>query len=101
MTGAVEAEGALGLFLELAAISSASRRERPVTDVCIAYLRDLGLEPREGLPPLPGDDAGNVFCRIPATAGESGAPILLPLPRPTHRAPSRNSAKPAADPCAA
>ena len=77
MTGAVEAEGALGLFLELAAISSASRRERPVADVCIAYLRDLGLEPREGPPPLPGDDAGNVFCRIPATAGESGAPILL------------------------
>ena len=77
MSAAVEAEGALGLFLELAAISSPSRRERAVTDVCIAYLRDLGLDPREDAPPKPGDEAGNVICRIPATAGEMGTPILL------------------------
>ena len=77
MNAAVEAEGALGLFLELAAISSPSRRERTVTDVCIAYLRDLGLEPVEDPPPQPGDEAGNVICRLPATAGETGTTILL------------------------
>jgi tripeptide aminopeptidase len=77
MTAAVEAEGALGLFLELAAISSPSKRERTVTDVCIKYLRDLGLDPQEDAPPKPGDEAGNVICRIPATAGETGTPILL------------------------
>ena len=69
--------GALDLFLELAAISSPSRRERAVTDVCIAYLRDLGLDPQEDPPPKPGDQAGNVICRIPATPGETGTPILL------------------------
>ncbi len=77
MTAAVEADGALGLFLELAAIASPSRRERAVTDVCIARLRDLGLDPQEDAPPRPGDEAGNVICRIPATAGETGTPILL------------------------
>jgi tripeptide aminopeptidase len=77
MTAAVEADGALGLFLELAAIASPSRRERAVMDRCIAYLRDLGLDPREDAPPLAGDDAGNVTCRIPATAGETGTPIML------------------------
>lgn len=77
MTAAVEAEGALGLFLELAAIPSPSRRERAVMERCIAYLRDLGLDPQEDAPPLPGDEAGNVICRIPATAGETGTPIML------------------------
>ena len=77
MTAAVEAEGALGLFLELASIPSPSRRERAVMDRCIAYLRDLGLDPQEDAPPLPGDEAGNVICRIPATAGETGTPIML------------------------
>jgi tripeptide aminopeptidase len=70
-------QGALGLFLQLAAIASPSRRERAVTDVCIAYLRDLGLDPQEDPPPRAGDEAGNVICRIPATPGETGAPILL------------------------
>ena len=46
MSAAVEAEGALGLFLELAAIPSASRQERVVMDRCLAYLRDLGLDPQ-------------------------------------------------------
>ena len=77
MSAQAEETGALGLFLELAAISSPSRRERTVTDVCIAYLRALGLEPVEDPPPQPGDEAGNVICRLPATAGETGTTILL------------------------
>jgi tripeptide aminopeptidase len=77
MTAAVEAGGALGLFLELAAIPSPSRRERAVTDRCIAYLREIGLDPHEDPPPLPGDEAGNVICRIPPTAGETGTPLML------------------------
>ena len=77
MSAAVEAEGALGLFLELAAIPSPSRQERIVMDRCVAYLRDLGLDPHEDPPPLPGDQAGNVICRIPATAGETGTPIMF------------------------
>ena len=47
MTDGGRGRGALGLFLELAAISSPSGDERAVVDVCIAYLRDLGLEPAE------------------------------------------------------
>jgi tripeptide aminopeptidase len=77
MTAAVEADGALGLFLELAAIASPSRRERAVADRCLAYLRDLGLDAHEDDPPLPGDEAGNIICRIPATAGEHGTPIMF------------------------
>ena len=77
MTAAVEAGGALGLFLELAAIASPSRCERAVTDICMSYLRDLGLEAHEEAPPRPGDQAGNIICRLPATAGETGTPILL------------------------
>jgi tripeptide aminopeptidase len=72
-----QSEGALALFLELAAIASPSRRERAVTDRCVSYLRDLGLETHEDAPPLPGDEAGNLICRIPATAGEQGTPIML------------------------
>jgi tripeptide aminopeptidase len=74
---AAAASGALGLFLELAAVASPSRQERAVTDRCVAYLRDLGLDPHEDAPPLPGDQAGNVICRIPATAGEDGLPIMF------------------------
>jgi tripeptide aminopeptidase len=77
MSAAVGADGALGLFLELASIASPSRHERAVADRCIAYLRELGLEPHEDAPPREGDEAGNVICRIPATAGEAGTPILL------------------------
>jgi tripeptide aminopeptidase len=71
------AGGALGLFLELAAIASPSRRERAATDRCLAYLRELGLDPREDPPPLRGDEAGNVIGRIPPTAGETGTPIMF------------------------
>jgi tripeptide aminopeptidase len=77
MSAAVGAGGALALFLELAAIPSPSRHERAVADRCSAYLGDLGLEAHEDAPPKPGDEAGNLICRIPATAGESGTPILL------------------------
>jgi tripeptide aminopeptidase len=77
MSAAVGAGGALGLFLELAAIASPSRHERAVADRCSAYLRELGLDPHEDAPPEPGDEAGNIVCRIPATAGVEGTPILL------------------------
>ena len=33
--------------------------------------------PHEDAPPLPGDEAGNIICRIPATEGEAGTPILF------------------------
>lgn len=72
-----QSDGALALFLELAAIASPSRRERVVMDRCVSYLHDLGLETHEDAPPAPGDEAGNVICRIPATAGELGTPIML------------------------
>jgi tripeptide aminopeptidase len=77
MSATAGADGALGLFLELAAIPSPSGRERAVADRCLAYLRDLGLDPHEDAPPKAGDEAGNIICRIPATAGEGGTPILL------------------------
>jgi len=72
-----QADGALALFLELAAIASPSRQERTVMDRCVSYLSGLGLATQEDAPPLPGDQAGNVICRIPATAGETGTPIML------------------------
>jgi tripeptide aminopeptidase len=72
-----QSDGALALFLELAAIASPSRQERTVMDRCVSYLRGLGLETQEDAPPLPGDQAGNVICRIPATSGEQGTPIML------------------------
>ena len=77
MSAAVEAEGALGLFLELAAIPSAvaagARRHGP--------LRRVPARPRPGSArgpaAAPGRQAGNVICRIPATAGETGTPIMF------------------------
>jgi tripeptide aminopeptidase len=77
MSAAVEADGALGLFLELAAIASPSRHERAVADHCLAYLRAHGIPAHEEALPKAGDEAGNIVCRIPATPGESGTPILL------------------------
>ena len=51
------------LFLELASIASPPGEERPVADVVVRYLRDLGLEPDE-------DGSGNVYARVePATGG--------------------------------
>src|SRR6478752_3443510 len=68
----------LGLFLELARIPSPPGDERAVVDRCAAYLSDLGLEPVEddAAGPL-GGSAGNLYCRIPATEGESGTAIFL------------------------
>ncbi|MDE3025416.1 MAG: M20/M25/M40 family metallo-hydrolase, partial [Acidobacteriota bacterium] len=56
------------LFLELAAIASPPGEERPVSDVVVRYLRDLGLDSDE-------DDFGNVYARIEAT-GE-GTPLFF------------------------
>jgi len=56
------------LFLELASIASPPGEERPVTDVVVRYLRDLGLDSDE-------DDFGNVYARIEAT-GE-GTPLFF------------------------
>jgi tripeptide aminopeptidase len=68
----------LGLFLELARVSSPPGGERAVADLCAAYLSELGLEVSEddAAGPL-GGTAGNLYCRIPATEGESGTPIFL------------------------
>ena len=65
------------LFCELAAIPSPSRHERAVMDRCLGYLRDLGLEWSEDEPPAPGDEAGNVLVRLPATPGVEGTPLLF------------------------
>jgi tripeptide aminopeptidase len=66
------------LFLELCAMPSPSGNERKVTDRVTAVLTGLGLEWDEddAASRLDGD-AGNVYCRIPATNGEGGTPIFL------------------------
>jgi tripeptide aminopeptidase len=56
------------LFLELAAIASPPGEERPVTDVVVRYLRDLGLTSDE-------DAFGNVYARIGPTA--EGTPLFF------------------------
>lgn len=68
----------LALFLELCAIPSPSRRERAVTDRVIAFLDELGLEWDEDDAAVRLDgDAGNIYCRIPATDGASGTPLFF------------------------
>jgi tripeptide aminopeptidase len=66
------------LFIELCALPSPSGSERAVTDRVEAYLTELGLEWEEddAAARLAGD-AGNVYCRIPATNGGHGTPIFL------------------------
>jgi len=59
-------------FLLLAEIPSPSGRERGVADAVIAFLRILGLEPRED---GAGDEAGNLHLWIPGT--EAGQPVLF------------------------
>jgi tripeptide aminopeptidase len=68
----------LDLFLELCAIPSPSGRERAVADRVTAFLTDLGVEWNEddAAARLDGE-AGNVYCRLPATDGETGTPIFL------------------------
>jgi len=58
----------IDLFLELAAIASPPGEERPVSDVVLRYLRDLGLDPDE-------DDFGNVYARIAPTG--DGMPLFF------------------------
>jgi tripeptide aminopeptidase len=71
-------DGVLELFLELAAIPSPPGAERPVADVVLRYLRDLGLEADEDdAGPRIGANAGNVLGRIPPTDGDGGLPVLL------------------------
>lgn len=67
----------LDLFLELAAIASPPGSERPVADVVLAYLRDLGVEADEdGCGPSIGSDMGNIYCRLPGR-GAAGTPLFL------------------------
>jgi tripeptide aminopeptidase len=56
------------LFMELAAIASPPGEERPVVDVVVRYLRDLGLASDE-------DSFGNVYARIEPTA--EGTPLFF------------------------
>lgn len=65
--------GLLDLFLRLAAIEGRSGRERAVADFVLTFLRDLGLDAREGDRPGDGCDAGNVVCTI----GDGGNRVLL------------------------
>jgi tripeptide aminopeptidase len=65
---ALAAARALDLFLDLARLETPTGRERASADLCTTYLRALGLDVSEddagaGL----GSDAGNLYCRIPAT----------------------------------
>ena len=67
----------LTLFCELARIPSPSGKERAVANYVLAYLRGLGLDPREdGSGPLVPSESGNIVCRLPG-AQEGGVPIML------------------------
>jgi tripeptide aminopeptidase len=52
------------------AIPSPSGEEEAVAEHVRGYLRDLGVE-------ADADPAGNLLARLPASAGESGLPIIL------------------------
>src|SRR5215210_6182724 len=68
----------LTLFTELAAIPSPPGDERAVADRVIGYLRELGLEVSEDdAGARIGSNAGNLLCRLPATAPNGGVPIFL------------------------
>jgi tripeptide aminopeptidase len=70
------APDAVGLFMRLAALVTPSRQERAAADLCLEYLRELGLEPDEddAGPQIDGD-AGNIYARVPGTV--EGTPIFL------------------------
>jgi tripeptide aminopeptidase len=75
---AASADGVLPLFLELAAIPSPPGEERRVADAVAAFLRDLALDVDEDDAGARIDStAGNLLCRIPATAANGGTPIFL------------------------
>lgn len=68
----------LTLFTELAAIPSPPGEEREVADRVRSYLEDLGLEVSEDdAGSRIGSNAGNLLCRLPATAPKGGEPIFL------------------------
>jgi tripeptide aminopeptidase len=67
----------LTLFCELARIPSPSGKERAAANYVLAYLRGLGLDPREdGSAPLVPSESGNIVCRL-SGAQEGGVPIML------------------------
>jgi tripeptide aminopeptidase len=67
----------LDLFLELAAISSPSGRERRVADRVGAFLSEVGLAwDEDSTGPAVGSDAGNIYCRLPGAA-DGGRPIFF------------------------
>jgi tripeptide aminopeptidase len=68
----------LDLFLELCAIPSPSGQERAVADHVGAFLTELELawDEDDTAEELEGT-AGSIYCRLPATGGESGIPIFL------------------------
>jgi tripeptide aminopeptidase len=75
---AATATPVLDLFRDMAAIPSPSGRERPVADLTLAYLRDLGLDPTEDDAGAEiGSDMGNIHVALPPTDGEDGTPIFL------------------------
>jgi tripeptide aminopeptidase len=75
---AATATPVLDLFRDMAAIPSPSGRERPVADLTLAYLRDLGLDPTEDdAGAAIGSDMGNIHVALPPTGGEDGTPIFL------------------------
>ena len=66
----------LDLFCELAAVPSPPGEERPVADLVLRYLRDLGLAADEDdAGPRIGSSMGNVYVRLEPTA--AGEPIFL------------------------
>ena len=70
--------GVVELFCDLAAIPSPSRAERAVADRVLQVLRGLGLEPDEDdAGGRIGSEIGNIYCRLPPTAGADGTPIFL------------------------
>ena len=67
----------LTLFCELARIPSPSGKERAAANYVLAYLRGLGLDPREdGSAPLVPSESGNIVCRLPG-AQDGGVPVML------------------------
>jgi len=73
----VAADGALDLFLELAAIKSPPGDERAVADRVIAELTRLRLDVEEdSAGERIGSNIGNLLCRLPGRL-EGGTPIFL------------------------
>jgi tripeptide aminopeptidase len=77
MPTAVEGD-VLELFVRLASVQSAPGEERAVADLCLGHLRSLGLEVDEdGAAEELGGSAGNLYCRLEATEGETGTPLFF------------------------